>query len=50
MNAELRYHIRYLMTVGLHAGYLFKGDFYDGVNRVTANPYALYSTFTWYAF
>jgi hypothetical protein len=49
VNAELRYTIRYLMTVGLHGGYMFKGDFYDGLD-VTANPYALFTTFTWYAF
>lgn len=49
VNAELRYHIRYLMTVGLHGGYMFKGDFYDGLS-VAADPYALYTTFTWYAF
>ncbi|MBF5043580.1 hypothetical protein FGE12_14380 [Aggregicoccus sp. 17bor-14] len=50
INAELRYTIRYLMTVGLHGGYMFKGDFYDGMPRVSANPYALFTTFTWYAF
>jgi hypothetical protein len=49
VNAELRYTLRYLMTLGLHAGYMFKGDFYEGLN-VTANPYALFTTFTWYAF
>jgi hypothetical protein len=50
VNAELKYHIRYLMTVGLHTGYMFKGSFYDGVERVTANPFAAFTTFTWYAF
>ena len=38
------------MTVGLHAGYLFRGSFYDGAARVTANPWAAFTTFTWYAF
>lgn len=50
VNAELKWQIRYLMTVGLHAAYLFKGSFYDGNDRVSANPWALFSTFTWYAF
>ena len=50
VNAELRYTIRYLMTVGLHTGYMFKGDFYDGATQVTTNPFAAFTTFTWYAF
>lgn len=50
VNAELRYHIRYLMTVGLHAGYLFRGGFYDGATTVASNPFAAFTTFTWYAF
>lgn len=50
LNAELRYTIRYLMTVGLHGGYMFRGDFYDGNPRVTSNPWAAFTTFTWYAF
>ena len=50
INAELRYTIRYLMTVGLHGGYMFRGNFYDGNPRVTANPWAAFTTFTWYAF
>lgn len=50
INAELRYTLRYLMTVGLHGGYMFRGNFYDGNPRVTANPWAAFTTFTWYAF
>lgn len=50
VNAELRYHIRYLMTVGLHVGYLKRGDFYEDHPRVTADPWAAFTTFTWYAF
>jgi hypothetical protein len=50
VNAELKYHIRYLMTVGLHTGYMFKGSFYDGATQVTKNPFAAFTTFTWYAF
>jgi hypothetical protein len=38
------------MTVGLHGAYLFKGNFYDGVARVPASPWALFTTFTWYGF
>ncbi|QSQ18404.1 hypothetical protein JY572_25555 [Myxococcus landrumensis] len=50
LNAELRYHIRYLMTVGLHGGYLFRGSFYDGAPTVKSDPWAAFTTFTWYAF
>ncbi|WP_434385548.1 hypothetical protein [Melittangium boletus] len=50
INAELRYTIRYLMSVGLHAGYLFRGNFYSGNTFVTTNPWAGFTTFTWYAF
>lgn len=50
VNAELKYTFRYLMTVGLHGAYLIRGNFYDGNPRVTENPFALYTTFTWYAF
>ncbi|MBL8953570.1 MAG: hypothetical protein JNK82_22535 [Myxococcaceae bacterium] len=50
VNAELKWHIRYLMTVGLHGAYMFLGDFYRGNTRVTQNPFALFTTFTWYAF
>ncbi len=55
INAELTYTIRYLMNVGLHAGYMFSGNFYDGadadgIDRVDGNIWALFSTFTWYAF
>ncbi len=50
VNAELTYQIRYLMTVGLHGAYLFAGSFFDGNPQVTSNPYAVYTTFTWYAF
>lgn len=50
INAELEYQIRYLMTVGLHTGYMFKGNFYAGSTQVTDNPFAAFTTFTWYAF
>jgi hypothetical protein len=50
INAEVRYHIRYLMTVGLHGAYMFRGGFYDGNEQVTADPWAFFTTFTWYAF
>ena len=49
-NAELRYTLRYLMTVGLHGGYMIRGNFYAGNPRLTANPWAAFTTFTWYAF
>ena len=51
VNAQLVLQIRFLMNVGLHAAYMFKGDFYDGeTSRVKQNPVALFTTFTWYAF
>lgn len=50
VNAELRYTLRYLMTLGLHTGYLFRGSFYDGSPTVRTNPFAAFTTFTWYAF
>lgn len=50
INLELEYQIRYLMTLGFHTGYMFKGDFYEGSNQVKDNPFAAFTTFTWYAF
>lgn len=51
LNAELKYTVRHLMTVGLHAGYLLRGDWFDGeTSTVTKDPFALFTTFTWYAF
>lgn len=50
VNAEIKWTLRYLMTVGLHGAYLFKGNFYDNVARVPASPWALFTTFTWYGF
>jgi len=50
INAELKYHFRHLMTAGLHVGYLRRGDFYDGKTQVDADPWAAFTTFTWYAF
>ena len=50
LNAEIEYHIRYLMTVGLHFAYLAVGNFYDGNPEVLRDPWALFTTFTWYAF
>jgi hypothetical protein len=49
-NAELKWNIRYLMTVGLHGAYMVKGDFFNAVTRVQTNPYAVFTTFTWYGF
>ncbi len=50
LNAELKWNIRYLMTVGLHGGIMLPGNFYDGNVRVASNPWAAFTTFTWYAF
>jgi hypothetical protein len=50
INAELKYTIRYLMTLGLHAGYLAVGNFFNANPQVAANPWAVFTTFTWYAF
>jgi hypothetical protein len=50
LNAEVRYTLRYLMTVGLAGGVLVRGGFYDGSPTVSGNPFALFTTYTWYAF
>jgi len=50
VNAELKYQFRYLMTLGLHGGYMFRGNFYDGNDQVTTNPWAAFLTFNWIAF
>jgi hypothetical protein len=50
INAELKYNIRYLMTVGLHAGYFFPGAFFNGNPQFVSNAWAAFTTFTWYAF
>lgn len=50
LNAELKYHIRYLMTVGLHGAVMIPGSFFDGNVKVDGIPWAMFSTFTWYAF
>ncbi len=49
-NAELIWTVRYLMDVGLHMGYMVKGDFYDGLPQVAEDPWAMFTSFTWYAF
>ena len=49
-NAELKYNIRYLMTIGLHAGYMFTGNYFNGNPKVAANPWGVFNTVTWYAF
>ncbi|APR75173.1 Hypothetical protein A7982_00519 [Minicystis rosea] len=49
-NIEVKYQLRYLMTVGLHAGYMKKGSFYEGNSQLTSDPWAAFTTFTWYAF
>ena len=49
-NIELRYQLRYLMTLGLHFGYMKKGSFYHGNPQLEDDPWAAFSTFTWYAF
>ena len=50
INAELKWTIRYLMTAGLHTGLMVRGDFYDDHPRVKGQPWAMFTTFTWYAF
>lgn len=50
VNAEVLYHFKYLMTVGLHGGYMFRGNFYDGNTQITENPWAAFASYTWYAF
>lgn len=50
VNVELKYHLKYLMTFGLHGGYMFTGNFYNANEQVDGNAWAAFSTFTWYGF
>lgn len=50
INLEVKYQIRYLMTLGLHLAYMTVGNFYDANPQVDGNPWAAFTTFTWYAF
>jgi hypothetical protein len=51
VNVEVKYTYRYLMTFGVHAGYLLAGSWFDGeTSRVKDDPWAAFTTFTWYAF
>ncbi|MEZ4371792.1 MAG: hypothetical protein R3B07_13245 [Polyangiaceae bacterium] len=50
VNAEIRYSFRYLMTVGLHGAYMARGDFFTGNPQIAKDPWAAFTTFTWYAF
>ncbi|PIE18058.1 MAG: hypothetical protein CSA65_06390 [Proteobacteria bacterium] len=52
LNAEVKYHLRYLMTLGLHGGVMFKSKngFFAGNELVKGHPWAAFTTFTWYAF
>ncbi|MCM8820007.1 MAG: hypothetical protein NC925_04335 [Candidatus Omnitrophica bacterium] len=59
-NFEIVYQIRYLMTVGLHFGKMFLGDFYKSEvnefgqkvrpNNIDRDPYAIFLTFKWIGF
>ena len=60
-NLEVKWFFRYLMSVGVHYGYMNLGSFYDTyLNPVNlkrerprnlgSNPHALYITFTWIGF
>lgn len=49
-NVELVWQIRYLMNVGLHAGYMVPGSFFNGNEQVKSDPWAVFTTFTWYGF
>lgn len=50
VNVELNWQIRYLMNIGVHTGYLALGDFFDATPTADSNPYAVFTTFTWYGF
>jgi hypothetical protein len=50
VNVELNWQVRYLMNIGVHAGYMALGDFFDATPTADANPYAVFTTFTWYGF
>ena len=50
LDAGQAYSFRYLMTVGLHGAYMARGDFFTGNPQVAKDPWAAFTTFTWYAF
>jgi len=62
INAELRYHLGVFLTLGLNAGYLATGSFYDAPAAVyeapgtpafdtrPANPWVVFTTLSWLMF
>ena len=45
-----RPQIRYLMNIGLHAATMVPGSFFNGNEQVRSNPWAFFTTYTWYGF
>jgi hypothetical protein len=62
LNAELTYDLRVFLTLGLHAGYVALGDFYDAPSAVydapgsdpfderPDNPWVIFTTLSWLMF
>ncbi len=55
VNAELKYNLRVFLTLGLSAGYVFTGDFYDAPAASTEgvnpdNPWVVFLSLAWLMF
>ena len=55
LNAELKYNLRVFLTLGLSAGYVFAGDFYDAPRAGTDglrpdDPWTAFLTLDWLMF
>jgi hypothetical protein len=48
LNAELSGRLSASMQSGLHAGVLFAGDLYDGNPDMATDPFAVFTTFSWF--
>ncbi len=55
INGELKYNLRVFLTLGLSAGYVFTGDFYDAPRSTSSgispdNPWVAFLTLNWLMF
>lgn len=55
VNAELKYHLKVFLTLGINAGYMKVGDFYNAPNATTdkvkpRDPWVCFATLSWLMF
>lgn len=55
VNAEFKYNIKVFLTIGVSAGYVVLGDFFDApsstyLNQRPENPWVFFTTFSWLMF